>query len=446
MLELSKYIGGTAIIGSAILFWDKIKFIFSRVSSIFIVTSKIDSVLHDAINIYASENFKKYKFQPLNHMTFKAFVRPLKNYMNVACENLTGTEKKIYWNKIFPLIIGASNGNRDKSDYSSDSSISFIRGTFNLTSIIEKSLELYNNRSQFSARSSRFYVKYHFGLSRKSKMSGGAEVAQNAPIAEKETGLFAGVMGNTKIIKWKVEDLGEELEGKNKIQTLAFPEEIDGFLQEIERWKNSKEWYYKKSIPWKRGWLLYGSPGTGKSAFVNAVAQYVDMPIHIFDLSTLSNMEFHNEWTAMQCSTPCIALVEDIDATFCGRDNITKCEMGDSLTFDCFLNCISGIQNSNGVFLIITTNNIKDLDEALGKPRSDRAMNGTHISTRPGRLDRVLEFKILDEMCRRKIADRILEDCKELIETTIKEGEGDTGAQFQERCSQIALKNYWEKT
>jgi len=71
--------------------------------------------------------------------------------------------------------------------------------------------------------------------------------------------------------------------------------------------------------------------------------------------------------------------------------------------------------------------------------------NGSCISTRPGRIDRVLELKTLDEKCRRKIAERILIDCSELIDATVKNGDGDTEAQFQERCSQIALKEFWDK-
>jgi SpoVK/Ycf46/Vps4 family AAA+-type ATPase len=148
----------------------------------------------------------------------------------------------------------------------------------------------------------------------------------------------------------------------------------------------------------------------------------------------------------MLSKTPCIALVEDIDSIFNGRKNIRNTNNNlDLLTFDCFLNCIDGIQNTDGLFLIVTTNKIELLDSALGIPRTNKNQNETYISTRPGRIDRAFELKILDKDCRIKIAKRILSDCPEFIDKIIEIGNGDTGAQFQERCTQIALKNFWER-
>jgi SpoVK/Ycf46/Vps4 family AAA+-type ATPase len=127
-----------------------------------------------------------------------------------------------------------------------------------------------------------------------------------------------------------------------------------------------------------------------------------------------------------------------------GRENILG-ENGGGLSFDCLLNSISGVQNSDGVFLIVTTNHVEDLDPALGKPRTDKKVNGSFISTRPGRIDRAFELPVLDEVCRRKIAQRILKDYPEYIEQTVKDCAGDSGAQFQEKCAQIALKNFWDR-
>lgn len=184
------------------------------------------------------------------------------------------------------------------------------------------------------------------------------------------------------------------------------------------------------------------SHNTGKTSLVRAIAYDLDLPIYSFDLSTMSNEELIEKWKLMKTYTPCIALIEDIDAVFDGRKNRLG-EYGGGLTFDCFLNCIGGIENCNGVMLIVTTNNIEDIDEALGVPRKDKDMNGTLISTRPGRIDRALELKKLTEECRVKIARRILKDYPKYINEVVEKGDGDTGAQFQERCTQIALEKYW---
>jgi hypothetical protein len=105
-------------------------------------------------------------------------------------------------------------------------------------------------------------------------------------------------------------------------------------------------------------------------------------------------------WTEMQTNTPCIALIEDIDNVFHGRENIVRRPglfpmmplepkegdgdkdksgrgpMGAFLTFDCLLNCLDGVEKADGIFTIITTND-------LSRPRSRAAAEA------PRRHDRV---------------------------------------------------------
>jgi SpoVK/Ycf46/Vps4 family AAA+-type ATPase len=134
-------------------------------------------------------------------------------------------------------------------------------------------------------------------------------------------------------------------------------------------------------------------------------------------------------------SAPGINVIEDIDAVFNGRNNIVNPEKG--LTFDCLLNTIDGVENSDGVLTIITTNHVDKIDPALG------TVNGK-ISSRPGRIDSVVIMNPPDRSGKFKIAKRILNDYPELIEETLDEGENDSGAQFQERCTMLALNKYWE--
>jgi SpoVK/Ycf46/Vps4 family AAA+-type ATPase len=252
-------------------------------------------------------------------------------------------------------------------------------------------------------------------------------------------------LGDKKILGFDVDEIGDNEDNSRNLAVLAFPKEIDTLVEEIERWKNSEDWYISKSIPWKRGLLLYSSPGCGKTSLVKALGQYLDLPIHVFDLASMSNYDFTNSWEDMLGNTPCIALVEDVDAVFVGRENVrNKNNNMDLLTFDCFLNNIDGVQNTDGLFLVVTTNRVEVLDEALGKPRTGN-VNGSRISTRPGRIDRAFELKTMDRDCRMKVAKRILSDCPvEMIEKVIDSSEQYSGAQVVEICTQIALKYFWE--
>jgi SpoVK/Ycf46/Vps4 family AAA+-type ATPase len=166
---------------------------------------------------------------------------------------------------------------------------------------------------------------------------------------------------------------------------------------------------------------------------------------------------------------PCIALIEDIDNVFHGRENVTrknglmpivlssKKENDNEsssrppftpLTFDCLLNCLDGVERSDGIFTIITTNDISKVDPALGQPR--RLPDGTteFISTRPGRIDKAVELTYMEPGDKKRMARRILGDYPEKVAAMLEFIDrypdlDETPAQFQERCGQIALACFW---
>jgi len=437
--------GGAAIFTTIGLIWNNIKFCLSRISSLFIVTVRINGNYPKAMEIYLVMNFKKSPFQPLSFDTFRDYIKSIKKRRAIGYEEVNFKDKTIFWKGWKPLIISVSKDEGDnkapaRNSNESSANITFIRGSFDIDQLMTDALELLNERNVKNDKISRFTIYRHFGRSGKDVKDEGMQTPE--AVHSSNVDVF---LGDKRILKYKVDDIGEDQDDKRSLGVLAFPKEIDVLINEIERWKNSEKWYREKSIPWKRGWLLFGVPGSGKTSLAKAIGQYLDLPIHVFDLSGMSNYEFYKEWGNMLSSTPCIALIEDVDAVFNGRENIrNKNNNLDLLTFDCFLNCIDGVQNTDGLFLIVTTNRVELLDEALGKPRTDKDPNGTNISTRPGRIDRAFELKILDKDCRIKIAKRILADCTEFINEIVEKGDGDAGAQFQERCTQVALKYFWE--
>lgn len=227
------------------------------------------------------------------------------------------------------------------------------------------------------------------------------------------------------------------LDGVGEKEIYALTDYLKQAYREAEFWVKSKQWYLDRGIPWRRGWLLTGPPGVGKTAFIRWMAKELDLPIIVFDLTTYSNNDFVTAWRRVTDHSPCIALIEDIDAVYDGRKNITDTEMEKGVTFDRFLNCLDGVQRNDGLFVIITSNHPEKLDTAIGI-----ADNG--MSSRPGRVDRVIEIKPLDQRQKTQIATSIMLGFEEYIPNIVAEGKKDNGAQFVERCRKLAEKLYWE--
>jgi SpoVK/Ycf46/Vps4 family AAA+-type ATPase len=226
---------------------------------------------------------------------------------------------------------------------------------------------------------------------------------------------------------------------------LFFPKEIEKYVEEIKTWKKSKNWYLEKGLSWTFGWLLHGEPGTGKTSLVKKVAKLIDFPVVIFDIASMSNNDFINAWN--NCKTliaPCVIIIEDIDSVFRDRKNILG-EMGGGLTFDCVLNCISGFEENTGIFVVITTNNIKHIDHAIGIPNT---IDNETISSRPGRIDRVIYVGKMEKECRLELANRIFADVdvsRDYIDNIVSKGDGMTAAQFSDICKKECLQIYWDK-
>ncbi len=209
----------------------------------------------------------------------------------------------------------------------------------------------------------------------------------------------------------------------------CFPKDVMKCVERARNWYKSRLWYSEKRIPWRRGWIVHGLPGSGKTLLLKCLSQELDLPIFIFDLPSMSNEEYSSYFQNAMRDVPCMVLFEDFDAVFDQRKNVVN----NNLTFDCILNSISGIENADGVFLGITANDISKLDAAIGFEKD----NG-HPS-RPGRIDEIICLDTMDEECRTQTAKNILGSDMNILDI-VEKGDGCTAAQFVEMCNQKALK------
>jgi adenylate kinase family enzyme len=419
----------TAIMGTT---WRYVLMVFSWIRGLLITRVHIQD--HNTtwrLTGYFATEMKPAKFSDANYKIGNRYVYRVKRSMFVAFKTFGNGTLYFHKDSKFPILVTGAKGDKDRNEGMASMTVTFVRGTFSFEKLVVDVANKANAESlNKEDRHDRFRVRKHFGTATRARRGSELKSSNNAPdVAEshdsqEERSLLP--------LNFTQADFMPEKETKS-FAGLSYSPEILKKIDYIRHWKKSAEWFNKRNIPWTRSIRLRGGPGTGKSSFARAIAYDLNMPIHIIDLSTMTNEELSETWDDVVRDAPSIALFEDIDRLF-DKD---KMFIPKELTLDCLLNCISGVSESNGVLTITTVNFPERLDIALGVIQEDGK------SSRPGRLDFEIVFNELSEDCRRDIASRILDEYPEEMERIIGEGSGDTGAQFTQRCTEAATNLYW---
>ncbi|WP_409342775.1 AAA family ATPase [Paenibacillus sp. MBLB4367] len=191
---------------------------------------------------------------------------------------------------------------------------------------------------------------------------------------------------------------------------------IDQFFTE------DRGFFQTYGIPYKRGILLYGKPGNGKTTLVKSIAGSVKAPVAYWQITEYTCSESIQEvFQSAVKKAPMILVIEDIDSMPVQVRSY-------------FLNMLDGATSKEGIFLIGTTNYPEKIDPAL--------MN------RAGRFDRAYEIKLptaelrLAYLERKKLQD-LLEDGG--LRDAVKMTDGFTFAQLNELYVSAALEWHEER-
>ncbi len=456
-LNLTSIAGLTAIGAIVATTWRYIAQIGRYFVGLFIGCTVIKDAAGAAVMSYS---FSRAIRSPIGLRVFGGFdtyLHPKRRSETVAFEGISSDPILIKFGRQFAFVSTGNLGNSEDVGYIQNRNemvrVRYLRWFFDIEKFTNEAVEHYNEQKR-QTRTDGAPIKRHAGRFRITRYTGRGnhygeesktERGRDNPSPASYPSGHAEIdvmiqQGLYRLLKWQREDLRRQPEeGQSAFTGYPFPDEVGEAIKELELWMTHETWFRSKSIPWRRGWLLYGEPGTGKSTLIRALGMSFDLPVFVFDLAGMSNDDLCKSWDDMMTNTPCIALIEDIDNIFDGRTYVGSTTTNTPhVTFDCLLNCISGVKQADGVFLTITTNHIGKVDAAIGVP------DESGRSSRPGRIDKAIYLGKMAKPQRTVLAKHILSDFPELIDTTVEDGEGETAAQFQARCADLALARFWK--
>jgi mitochondrial chaperone BCS1 len=159
------------------------------------------------------------------------------------------------------------------------------------------------------------------------------------------------------------------------------PGEKEHLLQDVAKFRNSKQRYSSLGVPYHRGYLLHGPPGTGKTSLVSALAAHFGLSVYCLNLAEFNDRSLMR--AVNQIPPNSVLLFEDIDCmkSVQTRASSTANEVpavdrkekessaaNNAVTLSGLLNVLDGFFAPTGVLFMMTTNRIEALDPALLRP------------------------------------------------------------------------------
>lgn len=164
-------------------------------------------------------------------------------------------------------------------------------------------------------------------------------------------------------------------------------------INDAEDFLVSEDWYKTRNIPYRRGYLLYGQTGCGKSSLVTAICSELNLSIYWIQLNKsnpyLNDRNLINAFNSVPKGQ--VILIENID-----RACDSSC-----ITLPGILNALDGPIAHTDHLVFFTANNLGSLDKSL---------------IRPGRIDTAIHIPLANSDQIRKMFMHIYSD---LVDTNL---------------------------
>jgi predicted AAA+ superfamily ATPase len=204
-------------------------------------------------------------------------------------------------------------------------------------------------------------------------------------------------------------------------------------LADLRKFLSGRAAYEQLGIPWHRGYLLHGPPGTGKTSLARAAATELGIDVYYLPISDVRE---DTNLLSLVSSVPArsMLLLEDIDVLHAAK---SRDDGQPGVTMSGVLNALDGVSTPAGLIVVMTTNHREVLDEAI---------------VRAGRVDCEEEIGYLDDEQLTELLERFFGgeldwfpppiDGREIapadIAEVLKRHMGDPDAQSRALCKALA--------
>ena len=180
------------------------------------------------------------------------------------------------------------------------------------------------------------------------------------------------------------EELFEAIQGASLDDLVLHGDLKEQIRTDIALFLEQGDVYERYKIPWKRGMLLLGPPGNGKTHMIRALTKHFDKPclyVKSFRAQYSSTQQcVASAFERAREVAPCFLILEDLDTLL----------TNDTRSF--FLNEMDGFASNHGILTIATCNFPDKLDPA--------------ITDRPSRFDRKYHFELPELVDRRRYLEQ----------------------------------------